>query len=175
MTLLAKQFFKKTVEREYYALVWGDVKDDEGQINFPIGRNPKNRLQMIVYDNIDGGKEAITNYKVIERFGYVTLISCKLETGRTHQIRVHMKHIGHTLFNDDRYGGDKILKGTVYTKYKQFVDNCFKLLPRQALHAKTLSFIHPKSNKKILFDSEIPQDMNSVINKWRLYSKHKNL
>jgi len=175
MTLLAKQFFKKTVQREYYALVWGDVKDDEGQINFPIGRNPKNRLQMIVYDNIDGGKEAITNYKVIERFGYVTLISCKLETGRTHQIRVHMKHIGHTLFNDNRYGGDKILKGTVYTKYKQFVDNCFKLLPRQALHAKTLGFIHPKSNKKISFDSEIPDDMNSVINKWRLYSKHKNL
>ena len=130
---------------------------------------------MIVYDNIDGGKEAITNYKVIERFGYVTLISCKLETGRTHQIRVHMKHIGHTLFNDDRYGGDKILKGTVYTKYKQFVDNCFKLLPRQALHAKTLSFIHPKSNQKISFDSQIPDDMNSVINKWRLYSKHKNL
>ena len=130
---------------------------------------------MIVYDNIGGGKEAITNYKVIERFGYVTLISCKLETGRTHQIRVHMKHIGHTLFNDKRYGGDKILKGTVYTKYKQFVDNCFKLLPRQALHAKTLSFIHPKSNKKISFDSQIPDDMNSVINKWRLYSKHKNL
>ena len=170
-----KDSFKKTVEREYYALVWGDVKDDEGQINFPIGRNPKNRLQMIVYDNIGGGKEAITNYKVIERFGYVTLISCKLETGRTHQIRVHMKHIGHTLFNDKRYGGDKILKGTVYTKYKQFVDNCFKLLPRQALHAKTLGFIHPKSNKKISFDSEIPDDMNSVINKWRLYSKHKNL
>ena len=156
-------------------MVWGDVKDNEGQINFPIGRNPKNRLQMIVYDNIDGGKEAITNYKVIERFGYVTLISCKLKTGRTHQIRVHMKHIGHTLFNDNRYGGDKILKGTVYTKYKQFVDNCFKLLPRQALHAKTLGFIHPKSNKKISFDSEIPEDMNSVINKWRLYSKHKNL
>ena len=130
---------------------------------------------MIVYDNIYGGKEAITNYKVIERFGYVTLISCKLETGRTHQIRVHMKHIGHILFNDNRYGGDKILKGTVYTKYKQFVDNCFKLLPRQALHAKTLSFIHPKSNEKISFDSEIPDDMNSVINKWRLYSKNKNL
>tara|TARA_B100000609_G_scaffold89418_1_gene71396 strand:- start:177 stop:569 length:393 start_codon:yes stop_codon:yes gene_type:complete len=130
---------------------------------------------MIVYDNIDGGKEAITNYKVIERFGYVTLVSCILETGRTHQIRVHMKHIGHTLFNDERYGGDKILKGTVYTKYKQFVDNCFKLLPRQALHAKTLGFIHPKSNEKISFNSEIPDDMNSVINKWRLYSKHKNL
>ena len=130
---------------------------------------------MIVYEDIDGGKDAITDYKVIERFGYVTLISCKLQTGRTHQIRVHMKHIGHTLFNDERYGGDKILKGTVYTKYKQFVDNCFRLLPRQALHAKTLGFTHPKSNKKISFDSEIPKDMNSVINKWRLYSKHKNL
>ena len=130
---------------------------------------------MIVYENIDGGKDAITDYKVIERFGYVTLISCKLQTGRTHQIRVHMKHIGHTLFNDERYGGDKILKGTVYTKYKQFVENCFRLLPRQALHAKTLGFTHPKSNEKISFDSEIPPDMNSVINKWRLYSKHKNL
>ena len=153
----------------------GDVKNDEGEINAPIGRNPKNRLQMIVYENIDGGKDAITDYKVIERFGYVTLISCKLQTGRTHQIRVHMKHIGHTLFNDERYGGNKILKGTVYTKYKQFVDNCFRLLPRQALHAKTLGLTHPKSNEKISFDSEIPLDMNSVINKWRLYSKHKNL
>jgi 23S rRNA pseudouridine1911/1915/1917 synthase len=130
---------------------------------------------MIVYEDIDGGKDAITDYKVIERFGYVTLISCKLQTGRTHQIRVHMKHIGHTLFNDERYGGDKILKGTVYTKYKQFVDNCFRLLPRQALHAKTLGFTHPKSNEKISFVSDIPEDMNSVINKWRLYSKHKNL
>ncbi len=130
---------------------------------------------MIVYEDIDGGKDAVTDYRVIERFGYVTLISCKLQTGRTHQIRVHMKHIGHTLFNDERYGGNKILKGTVYTKYKQFVDNCFGLLPRQALHAKTLGFTHPKSNKKISFDSDIPKDMNSVINKWRLYSKHKNL
>ncbi len=175
MTLLARQFFKKSIDREYYALVWGDVKDDEGQINAPIGRNPKNRLQMIVYEDIDGGKDAITNYKVIERFGYVTLVSCKLKTGRTHQIRVHMKHIGHTLFNDNRYGGDKILKGTVYTKYKQFVDNCFNLLPRQALHAKTIGFIHPKTNKKISFNSKIPEDMDLVINKWRLYSKHKNL
>ena len=175
MTLLARQFFKKSIDREYYALVWGDVKDDEGQINAPIGRNPKNRLQMIVYEDIDGGKDAITNYKVIERFGYVTLVSCKLKTGRTHQIRVHMKHIGHTLFNDNRYGGDKILKGTVYTKYKQFVDNCFNLLPRQALHAKTIGFIHPKTNEKISFDSKIPEDMDLVINKWRLYSKHKNL
>jgi 23S rRNA pseudouridine1911/1915/1917 synthase len=172
---LAKQFFKKSVEREYYALVWGDLKKDEGEINAPIGRNPKNRLQLMVYEDLEGGKEAITNYKVIERFGYVTLISCRLKTGRTHQIRVHMKYLGHTLFNDERYGGDKILKGTVYTKYKQFVDNCFKLLPRQALHAKTLGFIHPKTNKKISFDTEVPDDITSVIDKWRLYSKHKNL
>jgi 23S rRNA pseudouridine1911/1915/1917 synthase len=175
MTLMAKQFFNKSVEREYYALVWGDVKDDEGEINAPIGRNPKNRLQMIVYQDMEGGKEAITNYKVIERFGYVTLISCRLQTGRTHQIRVHMKHLGHTLFNDERYGGNKILKGTVYSKYKQFVDNCFRLLPRQALHAKTLGFIHPKSKEKISFNSDIPEDIASVIDKWRLYSKHKNL
>jgi len=175
MTLMAKQFFNKSVEREYYALVWGDVKDDEGEINAPIGRNPKNRLQMIVYQDMEGGKEAITNYKVIERFGYVTLISCRLQTGRTHQIRVHMKYLGHTLFNDERYGGNKILKGTVYSKYKQFVDNCFRLLPRQALHAKTLGFIHPKSKEKISFNSDIPEDIASVIDKWRLYSKHKNL
>ena len=175
MTILAKQFFKKSVEREYLALVWGDVKNDEGEINAPIGRNPKNRLQMIVYEDLEGGKDAITNYKVIERFGYVTLVSCKLKTGRTHQIRVHMKYLGHTLFNDERYGGNKILKGTVYSKYKQFVENCFDMLPRQALHAKTLGFIHPKTKENILFDSDIPVDMNSVIEKWRGYSKHKNL
>ena len=130
---------------------------------------------MIVYEDLEGGKEAITNYKVIERFGYVTLISCRLKTGRTHQIRVHMKYLGHTIFNDERYGGDKILKGTVYSKYKQFVDNCFKLLPRQALHAKTLGFIHPKTKEKLSFDTAVPDDMTSVIDKWRLYSKHKNL
>ena len=175
MTNLAKQFFKKSVEREYLALVWGDLKNDEGEINAPIGRNPKNRLQMIVYEDLEGGKEAITNYKVIERFGYVTLVSCKLKTGRTHQIRVHMKYIGHTLFNDERYGGNKILKGTVYSKYKQFVENCFHMLPRQALHARTLGFSHPKTKENIMFDSEIPDDMNSVIEKWRYYSKHKNL
>ena len=175
MTILAKQFFKKSVEREYYALVWGDLKDDEGEIIAPIGRNPKNRLQMIVYENIEGGKDAVTNYKVIERFGYVTLVSCKLKTGRTHQIRVHMKYIGHTLFNDERYGGDKILKGTVYSKYKQFVENCFNIIPRQALHAKTLGFIHPLNKQKVMFDSKIPEDMKLVIEKWRSYSKHKNL
>ena len=166
---------KSILEREYLALVWGDVKNDEGEINAPIGRNPKNRLQMIVYEDLEGGKDAITKYKVIERFGYVTLVSCKLKTGRTHQIRVHMKYLGHTLFNDERYGGNKILKGTVYSKYKQFVENCFEMLPRQALHAKTLGFIHPKTKENILFDSDIPIDMNSVIEKWRGYSKHKNL
>ena len=175
MTFLAKQFFKKSVEREYLALVWGDVKNDEGEISAPIGRNPKNRLQMIVYEDLEGGKDAVTTYKVIERFGYVTLVSCKLKTGRTHQIRVHMKYLGHTLFNDERYGGNKILKGTVYSKYKQFVENCFDMLPRQALHAKTLGFIHPKTKENVLFDSDIPIDMNSVIKKWRGYSKHKNL
>ena len=172
MTLLAKQFFKKTVQRLYYALVWGDVKDNEGEINAPIGRNPKNRLQMIVYEDIEGGKEAITNYKVIERFGYVTLISCKLKTGRTHQIRVHMKYLGHTLFNDERYGGDRILKGTSYSKYKQFVENCFSLLPRQALHAKTLGFVHPVTKEKMKFDSPIPDDIAKCLEKWRNYSKN---
>jgi len=175
MTFLAKQFFNKTVEREYYALVWGDIKDDSGEINAPIGRNPKNRLQMIVYKDRDGGKEAITNYKVIKRFGYVTLVSCRLKTGRTHQIRVHMKYLGHVLFSDGRYGGDKILKGTVFSKYKQFVENCFEILPRQALHAKTIGFIHPETKENISFDSNIPDDIVKVIDKWELYSKHKKL
>ena len=175
MTFLAKQFFNKTVEREYYALVWGDVKNDSGEINEPIGRNPKNRLQMIVYKDRDGGKEAITTYKVIKRFGYVTLISCRLKTGRTHQIRVHMKYLGHVLFSDGRYGGDKILKGTVFSKYKQFVENCFEILPRQALHAKTIGFIHPETKESISFDSKIPNDISQVIDKWELYSKHKKL
>ena len=149
MTHLTQQFFHKTSEREYVALVWGNVEDDEGTIEGNIGRNPKNRLQNIVFegDEAENGKPAVTHYKVLERFGYVTLVSCKLETGRTHQIRVHMKYIGHTLFNDERYGGEKILKGTSFTKYKQFVDNCFKVLPRQALHAKTLGFEHPTTKK----------------------------
>jgi len=147
MTHLSKQFFDKTSKREYVAIVWGNMKDDEGTIEGNIGRHPKNRLQNTVFldDEADKGKHAVTHYKVIERLGYVTLVTCKLETGRTHQIRVHMKHIGHTLFNDARYGGEKILKGTTFTKYKQFVDNCFKILPRQALHAKTLGFEHPKT------------------------------
>ncbi|QLG44269.1 RluA family pseudouridine synthase [Costertonia aggregata] len=172
MTHLAKQFFDKTSEREYIALVWGNVAEDEGTIEGNIARHPKNRLQMHVYTDGEEGKEAVTHYKVIERLGYVTLVSCKLETGRTHQIRVHMKYIGHTLFNDERYGGDKILKGTTFTKYKQFVDNTFKILPRQALHAKTLGFVHPVSGEFMRFDSEIPQDIADCIEKWRSYAKH---
>lgn len=172
MSHLANQFFEKTSEREYVALVWGNVKEDEGTIEGHIGRSPKNRLQMTVFPEGDFGKEAITHFKVLERLGYVTLVSCRLETGRTHQIRAHMKYIGHTLFNDERYGGDKILKGTTFTKYKQFVDNCFKVLPRQALHAKTLGFIHPKTGKNLQFNSDLPDDMATCIEKWKNYSKH---
>jgi 23S rRNA pseudouridine1911/1915/1917 synthase len=174
MTHLSKQFFHKTSQREYVALVWGDVKDDEGTIEGNIGRHPKNRLQNTVYesDKAEYGKPAITHYKVIERFGYVTLVSCQLETGRTHQIRVHMKYIGHTLFNDSRYGGDRILKGTSFTKYKQFVENCFKVLPRQALHAKTLGFEHPKTGEYLSFSTNLPDDMQACIDKWRNYAKH---
>ena len=176
MTHLAKQFFDKTSEREYVALVWGHIEEDEGTVEGNIGRHPKNRLQNTVFegDDAEKGKPAITHYKVLERLGYVTLVSCKLETGRTHQIRVHMKHIGHTLFNDERYGGERILKGTTFTKYKQFVENCFKILPRQALHAKTLGFQHPKTGKWLSFTSELPQDMQDCIEKWRHYAKHQN-
>jgi 23S rRNA pseudouridine1911/1915/1917 synthase len=150
------------------------MDDDEGTIEGNIGRNPKNRLQNVVFggDEADQGKPAVTHYKVIERLGYVTLISCQLETGRTHQIRVHLKHIGHTLFNDERYGGDKILKGTTFTKYKQFVDNCFKILPRQALHAKTLAFEHPVTKKWMEFDSEVPADISDCVERWRNYAKN---
>ena len=172
---LSEQFAKKTSSREYIALVWGDLKEDSGTINEYIGRNPKNRLQNIVFsgDDIEKGKPAITHYKVISRYGYVSLVSCTLETGRTHQIRVHMKHIGHTIFNDSRYGGDLILKGTTFTKYKQFVDNCFKTLPRQALHAKTLGFKHPKTKEDLSFDSEIPEDIQQCLDKWESYAKHQ--
>ncbi|WP_418513831.1 RluA family pseudouridine synthase [Corallibacter sp.] len=177
MTHLSKQFFDKTSEREYVAIVWGNVEADSGTVEGNIGRHPKNRLQNTVFegDEADKGKPAVTHYKVIERLGYVTLVSCKLETGRTHQIRVHMKHIGHTLFNDERYGGEKILKGTTFSKYKQFVDNCFKVLPRQALHAKTLGFEHPITGAFMRFNSEIPEDMQQCIDKWRNYSKHQDL
>lgn len=173
MTHLAKQFFDKTSEREYVAIVWGNVEQDQGTVRGHIGRHPKNRLQMAVFPEGDQGKEAVTHYKVIERLGYVTLVSCVLETGRTHQIRAHMKHIGHTLFNDERYGGEKILKGTTFTKYKQFVDNAFKALPRQALHAKTLGFVHPSSGELMRFNTPIPEDMQSCIEKWRSYAQHQ--
>ena len=172
MVHLSNQFANKTSKREYIAMVWGNVKGDSGKIDNYIGRNPKNRLQNIVLDenNISNGKRAITNFEVISRMNYVSLVKCTLETGRTHQIRVHMKHIGHTLFNDERYGGNLILKGTTFTKYKQFVDNCFKLLPRQALHAKTLGFTHPVSGKFMEFDSDLPVDFRRCIKKWENYS-----
>jgi len=173
MANLASQFFNRTTERLYLALVWGNLDDDEGTITGNIGRSLKNRLQMDVFPKGDFGKHAVTHYKVIERFSYVTLVQCKLETGRTHQIRAHFKHIGHTLFNDERYGGNKILKGTTYTKYKQFVDNCFKILPRQALHAKTLGFEHPISKKHLSFDSELPEDMQLCLEKWRNYTMNQ--
>ena len=170
MAYLSKQFAEKTSEREYVALVWGNIEEDEGTIEGNIDRHLVNRMQMAVFLDEEKGKPAVTHYKVLERFGYVTLVSCKLETGRTHQIRVHMKHIGHTLFNDERYGGNLILKGTTFTKYKQFVENCFKVLPRQALHAKTLGFEHPTTKEFLRFNSDIPQDMLDCIEKWRSYT-----
>jgi 23S rRNA pseudouridine1911/1915/1917 synthase len=173
ITFLARQFAEKTSKRKYVALVWGDLKDDAGTIEGNLGRNPKNRLQMMVFPEGDFGKPAVTHYKVLERFGYVTLVELELETGRTHQIRAHMKYIGHPLFNDARYGGDKILKGTTFTKYKQFVENTFKVLPRQALHAKTLGFVHPTTLEFLEFDSEIPDDMQQAVERWRNYAKHK--
>ncbi len=175
MTHLSKQFFNKTTEREYVALVWGNVDEESGTVEGNIGRHPKNRLQNTVFEDDEDearGKHAVTHFKVLERLGYVTLLSCRLETGRTHQIRVHLKHIGHTLFNDERYGGDKILKGTTFSKYKQFVDNCFKALPRQALHARTLGFVHPTTGEMMRFESKIPDDMEACLEKWRNYSKH---
>jgi 23S rRNA pseudouridine1911/1915/1917 synthase len=175
MAYLTKQFAAKTSEREYIALVWGNVEEEEGIVRGYIGRHVKDRMQMAIFEDESMGKPAVTHYKVIERLGYVTLISCKLETGRTHQIRAHMKHIGHTLFNDERYGGHNILKGTTFTKYKQFVDNCFKVLPRQALHAKTLGFEHPITKEFLRFNTEIPQDMAECIEKWRTYSKSHTL
>ena len=172
MVHLAQQFFDKTTDREYLALVWGTVEADQGTITGHIGRNPKNRLQMQVFPEGDQGKEAITHYRVKEHLGYVTLVSCKLETGRTHQIRAHMKYIGHPLFNDARYGGDRILKGTTFTKYKQFVENAFQLLPRQALHARTLGFIHPESGESMHFEAPIPEDINACVDKWRAYARN---
>lgn len=167
---LAKQFFDHSIERRYVAVVWGNIKEDEGTIDGNIGRDPNDRLRFRVYPPEDEkGKHAVTHYRVLERFGYVTVVECKLETGRTHQIRVHMSHIGHPLFNDERYGGSEIRKGTIYSKYKQFIKNCFEMCPRQALHAKTLGFVHPGTRKWIQFDSTIPEDMESMIAKWRAY------
>ena len=166
---LAKQFFEHTVKRQYIALVWGDLKEDSGTIYAHVGRHQRFRKLFEAYPEGDHGKEAITHYEVIERFGYVTLVRCVLETGRTHQIRVHMKFIGHPLFNDETYGGDKILKGTIFSKYKQFVENCFTICQRQALHAKTIGFMHPVTGDEMLFDSELPEDMQEVITKWRNY------
>ncbi|MES2702508.1 MAG: RluA family pseudouridine synthase [Bacteroidota bacterium] len=171
MHQLAAQFKKHTVHRRYIALVWGDLEEDEGTIEAHIGRNQRFRKVMDAFPDGEYGKEAITHYKVIERFNYVTLTELRLETGRTHQIRVHMKHIGHPLFNDATYGGDRIVKGTVFSKYKQFIDNCFSILPRQALHAKELGFRHPGTNEPVLFDSDLPADMQEVVEKWRVYTK----
>lgn len=169
---LAKQFFDHTIERTYNALVWGDLKEDSGTIVGNIGRSVKNRLQMAVFpEGSTEGKHAVTHYKVLERFGYVTLVECKLETGRTHQIRTHFMHIGHPLFNDERYGGDRILRGTTFTKYKQFIDNCFKILPRHALHALSLGFEHPVTKKHLQFSNKYPKDFDECINKWREYRK----
>lgn len=171
---LALQFFNKTTKRKYVTLVWGNLQSTEGTIEGNIGRSPKNRQVFTVFPDGDHGKTAITHYRVIERLGYVNLVECVLETGRTHQIRVHMKHIGHPVFNDEVYGGDKILKGTTFSKYKQFVENCFSMLPRQALHAKTLGFTHPVSHEEMLFDSELPIDMANVIDKWRNYIANRD-
>jgi 23S rRNA pseudouridine1911/1915/1917 synthase len=169
MTHLAKQFFDHTIDREYVALVWGDVKENKGTIIGNIGRHERDRMQMAVYLDGSQGKHAVTHYEVLESLYYVTLIKCKLETGRTHQIRVHLKHLGHTLFNDDRYDGDRILKGTIFNKYKQFVENCFQMMPRQALHARSLGFVHPETEQKMFFEIGLPEDFENVLNKWRGY------
>ncbi|MEE1233136.1 MAG: RluA family pseudouridine synthase [Phocaeicola sp.] len=175
-TSLGMQFYNKTTKREYNALVWGIVEADKGTITGNIGRNPKDRMQMAVLSDPEQGKHAVTHYEVLERLGYVTLVKCVLETGRTHQIRVHMKHIGHVLFNDERYGGHEILKGTHFSKYKQFVNNCFDICPRQALHAKTLGFVHPRTGKEMFFTSELPDDMTNLLERWRTYiSNRENL
>ncbi|MCI1640053.1 MAG: RluA family pseudouridine synthase [Bacteroidales bacterium] len=172
---LAKQFFVHSIERCYIAVVWGNIKENEGTIDGNIGRDPNDRLRYKVYEDSDKGKHAVTHYKVLERFGYVTVVECRLETGRTHQIRVHFSHIGHPLFNDARYGGAEIRKGTIYAKYKQFISNCFEICPRQALHARTLGFVHPVTGKFMRFDSELPDDMKTLIEKWRKYSENMEI
>ena len=172
MRNLSEQFFLKQTKRNYIALVWGNFKNKSGSVNNYIGRDKKNRMIMSVSDDKDHGKNAITHYKVLEDLNYVSLLECRLETGRTHQIRAHMKYLGNPIFNDERYGGNKILKGTIFTKYKQFVENCFKLLPRQALHAKSIGFNHPRSNKIMSFESELPNDIQLCLEKWKNYSKN---
>jgi 23S rRNA pseudouridine1911/1915/1917 synthase len=172
-THLGLQFYNKTTKRKYNALVWGIVENNEGTIEGNIGRNPKDRMQMAVLSDPAQGKHAVTHYRILERLGYVTLVECVLETGRTHQIRVHMKHIGHTLFNDERYGGNEILKGTHFSKYKQFVNNCFETCPRQALHAMTLGFVHPRTGEEMFFTSPLPEDMTNLIDKWRNYISNR--
>ena len=172
-THLGLQFYNKTTKRKYNALVWGVVENNEGTIEGNIGRNPKDRMQMAVLSDPAQGKHAVTHYRVLERLGYVTLVECVLETGRTHQIRVHMKHIGHTLFNDERYGGNEILKGTHFSKYKQFVNNCFETCPRQALHAMTLGFVHPRTGEEMYFTSPLPEDMTNLIDKRRNYISNR--
>jgi|TARA_B110000977_G_scaffold39001_1_gene52307 23S rRNA pseudouridine1911/1915/1917 synthase len=172
---LSKQFFDRTIDRRYNALVWGELDDEEGTIEGNIGRSLKNRKVMTVFPEAEFGKHAVTHYKVLERFGYISLVECKLETGRTHQIRVHFQHIKHPLFNDFEYGGDRILKGTTFSKYKQFVENCFKIIPRQSLHAKSLAFTHPRTGEWMEFTSELPSDMTEVISKWRNYAVHKQI
>jgi len=172
-TKLSLQFFEKTTKRKYVALVWGDLENNEGTITGNIGRSLKNRQVFTVFPDGEHGKHAVTHYKVIERLGYVNLVECRLETGRTHQIRVHMKHIGHPLFNDDNYGGDQVLRGTTFTKYKQFVANCFAMIPRQALHAQMLGFVHPVTGEEMLFESELPDDLANVIVKWRNYLSNR--
>ncbi len=167
---LAKQFFDHTTKRRYVALVWGNFDEDEGTITGNIGRNPRNRHQMYVFADGSEGKHAVTHYRVLKRYGYVTLVECRLETGRTHQIRVHMQYIGHPLFNDERYGGDKILKGTTFSKYRQFIENCFELMPRHALHARMLGFVHPTTGKEMIFESPLPADFQAVLAKWDTYT-----
>ncbi len=172
---LAKQFFDRTTQRRYLALVWGDLKEESGSIEGFIGRDIRDRTRMRVYPDASQGKPALTHYRVLERLGYVNFVECRLETGRTHQIRVHFRHIGHPLFNDATYGGDQILKGTTFSKYKQFVQNCFAILPRQALHAQSLGFVHPASGKEMYFESALPEDMALVIEKWRRYLEGRTL
>ena len=169
---LAAQFFRHSTQRRYIALVWGDLKEEEGTIEGNIGRHPKIRHQMYVFKDGSEGKHAVTHYTVLKRYGYVTLIECRLETGRTHQIRVHMQSIGHPLFNDDRYGGDRILKGTTFSKYKAFIENCFQIMPRHALHARLLGFVHPSTHEQMLFETSLPEDFRSLLDKWDSYTKN---